>query len=118
MKILDQFPALAPPVSVRVMHLVFDIKFVEKTLAINAAEMYGWCDASNLTIHLCQGLRPALLADTAIHELLHAIHFTAGMDDELDDETMAKQLSGPLVCVMRDNPEFFDWLRCLINSEI
>lgn len=56
------------------------------------------------------------LADTAVHELLHAVWRYYGLTDNVSipddvEEQVVSVLAHGLVQVMRDNPEFIDWLR-------
>lgn len=104
----------APPSSMRVLHLEFDIEFIDRE-HMEQLEKYAWCDKNRQKIVIERGLRPRMLADVVIHEILHAIHCATGAEQELSEEQIAMTFSGPLVCVLRDNPRLFDWLRYLVS---
>lgn len=103
-----------PPATIRILHLEFDLRLVDDTF-YNAAGAYGHCDNKTLVISVFKSIRPALLADTTIHEILHAIHFAVGCEDELKEEQIALQYSGPLCMVIRDNPVLMNWLNFLLR---
>lgn len=102
-----------PPATIRVLHLDFELRFVDENIAMQA-EAFGWCSKHEQIIFINRKLKPRLLADVAIHELLHAIHFAVGAEEEMVEEQVAQHFSGPLCCVIRDNPRFFDWVRWLL----
>lgn len=108
-----------PPKNIRVLHFEFRLEFVEQRIA-DAAEKYGWCDKQNQILTIATGQRPRLMADTVFHELFHAIHFAVGCEDSLTEEQICRQFSGPLVSVLRDNPQLFFWLNylCSVNEKI
>lgn len=107
------FQPVKPPEVLHVLHLTFTIEFVSPSVL---DRKFAQCDTGLQSIHFAKGLSPALLADAAIHEALHAIHFAASMDDTLTEERIASQFAGPMVCLMRDNPQFFAWLNYLVNQ--
>ena len=67
-------------------------------------------DFDGETIHIADGQRGPQLADTILHELLHAIYATFGLKDEDEEERIVSALATGLVGVLRDNREFARWL--------
>jgi len=67
-------------------------------------------DFDGETIHIADGQRGPQLADTILHELLHAIYATFGLKDEDEEERIVSALATGLVGVLRDNPNFARWL--------
>lgn len=109
-----------PPATIRVLHLEFELRFVDENIAMQA-DAYGWCSKNEQIIFINRKLKPRLLADVAIHEMFHALHFSIGAKEEMVEEEIAQQFSGPLCCVIRDNPQFFAWIQSLLsptNGEI
>lgn len=102
------------PATVKVLHLEFELRFADETF-FDAANAFGYCDKKRLIITVCSTLRPALLADTTLHECLHAIHFAVGCEEEMAEEQIAMQFAGPLCMLIRDNPKLFLWIQCLLN---
>jgi len=106
-------PTIAPPESIRIGHL---------TIAIHPgvpkpADQFGWMDYDTCTIHYCKELPPALLADTILHEVIHAIFFAFGIPNrKLKEEQIALTLAGPLLMVARDNPALVAWLAALLRG--
>lgn len=105
-----------PPATIRILHFEFDLRFVDETF-FDAAGAYGYCDKKRLVISVCEKLRPALMADTTLHECLHAMHFAVGCSAEMPEEDIAMQLAGPLCMLIRDNPELMAWLTSLLRPE-
>lgn len=103
-----------PPSTIKILHLDFFLRFVDETF-FDAAGAYGHCDKKRQVISVAEHLRPALLADTTLHEILHGIHFAVGCEDEMREEQIALQFAGPLCMVIRDNPKLFLWIQCLLN---
>lgn len=105
-----------PPATIRILHLEFELHFADETF-FDAANAFGYCDKKRLIITVCDKLRPALKADTTIHEILHGIHFAVGCEEEMTEEQIALQFAGPLCMVIRDNRDLMDWLTSLLRPE-
>lgn len=103
-----------PPATIRILHLDFELRFADK-IFFDAAKAYGYCDKERLIIIVQEKLRPALTADTTLHECLHAMHFAVGCEEEMTQETIALQFAGPLCMLIRDNPELIAWLESLLR---
>ena len=67
-------------------------------------------DFDGETIHIADGQRGPQLADTILHELLHAIYATFSLKDDDEEERIVSALATGLVGVLRDNPDFARWL--------
>lgn len=106
-----------PPTTIKILHLDFDFRFMDETF-FDAAGAYGHCDKKRQVISVAAHLRPALLADTTLHEILHGIHFAVGCEDEMREEQIALQFAGPLCMVLRDNPALMAWLTCLLRPGV
>jgi hypothetical protein len=78
--------------------------------AIGARRRGEQCDVSKqirVDTHLGN---QAAIAETLLHEILHAIYciFTIGQQD--DDERITQITSHGLATVIRDNPDVFAWI--------
>lgn len=78
----------------------------------------GWCHYDKSQIHLLAGLDPVLRAETALHELMHAVRHVQGHEYGAEvEEGYVRSLASGLIGAMRDNPEFFLWLFFTANHE-
>lgn len=103
-----------PPATIQILHLEFELRFADETF-FDAAGAYGHCDKKRQVITVFKDMRPALMADTTLHECLHAMHFAVGCEEEMREEQIALQFAGPLCMLIRDNPELMDWLTSLLR---
>ena len=87
----------------------FDIAVVEIAADV-ASRLREDGDFDGDTIHIAAGQRGPALADTVLHELLHAIFKTFALKDEDDEERIVSAMATGLICVFRDNPNFAPWL--------
>lgn len=67
----------------------------------------GLCDNKSQNIFYSTDQSELELADTILHETLHAIDYIAGLDMS---EHQVRHLAACLVGVLQDNPEFAQWL--------
>jgi len=61
-------------------------------------------------IKIAKHKEPTALADTVLHELLHACWTTMNLDGREEEERAVSALATALIAVMRDNPKFSRWL--------
>ena len=83
----------------------FDIAVVEIAADV-ASRLREDGDFDGDTIHIAAGQRGPALADTVMHELLHAIFKTFALKDEDDEERIVSAIATGLIGVFRDNPNF------------
>jgi hypothetical protein len=64
----------------------------------------GWCDLTNKIIHVAPTAHPVEVADTLLHELLHAIVYgqKLGLPDDMEEQVVCALASG-LTAVLQDN---------------
>ena len=88
----------------------YDFVIEEWTPRMAAAnERYGECSCQELTIRIDSSLVPIKMADTLLHELLHAVWWVWGIDDGDNEERTVHKLAIGLTAVWRDNPGLLDW---------
>ena len=77
--------------------------------------LLGVCYKNKSRIEYTANVPPDILADTVIHETLHAIVDNYLFDAaQAGEEEIVTQLAHGIVQVMRDNPKFFAELRALL----
>lgn len=105
-----------PPKVLFVGHLVFKIQFGDSAL-MQEAKAHGILDDVRLTITLNAELDSRLLAETAVHESLHALYAAYAFGNEaLEEEELVSRLAGPLLKLQQDNSEFFEWINWLMRG--
>jgi hypothetical protein len=72
----------------------------------------GTCAPRHLSIGLDGSQPPSSLADTLCHELTHALLATVKLEDDVE-ESVCLALGPGLFALVRDNPEWVDWMRSL-----
>lgn len=70
----------------------------------------GFVSHEALTIHIKQGLPAQKLAEVIVHELTHCILYAFHSQNEEDEESQVDRTARGFACLMRDNPELFEFL--------
>ncbi|MFW6855368.1 hypothetical protein ACODYM_29175 [Burkholderia gladioli] len=96
------------PSHVKVGNFKFTIDLRSRAVG-DLAHMFGACDTQTQVIWLFEGMTPENLADTFIHEVLHAIHWVADLDDKSDEEAFTLRTAHGLCQLWQDNPETMKW---------
>lgn len=97
------------PKSVRVGCYEFCIEIGEIEDHESARE-FGHVNLANQKIRIRPNMRPHNLANTFIHEVLHAIHWVYGLySGKPDEETYTTQGANGLCAFWQDNPEAVAW---------
>jgi hypothetical protein len=109
---MSQKKSMSPPTKLRVLNLTYQIKYVGDTEGV-AANADGWCDASNLTIVLCKSLPKESMADTFLHECLHAIGHSMDINWR-KEEVVARRVATGLCTLWKQNPAAFRWWSSLL----
>jgi len=73
-------------------------------------EELGRCETSHQVIQLNIRQGEDSLRDTCLHEILHAIHYLTGCDDDDGEERFTSMGATGLRLVLMDNPELTDWI--------
>ena len=100
----------ALPSSIRVGP--FDFK-IERWTAIECADNRRWGECSCLmqTIRIQRSMPSATKAvDTFLHEVLHAIYFAWGIEDEDKEERTVAAIATAWTQIFRDNPWLIRWI--------
>lgn len=87
----------------------FDVQ-MRTTQEMNEERALGLCVADRAVIFLDEGLDPQLMAETLLHETLHAVWHVQCLPAKLDEEKAVTGLSKGLAGVLRDNPELVKFI--------
>ena len=98
---------IAPPKRLKVLNLTYTVRFVA---SIEAA---GWCDFERQEIVLAEGQSKEALADTFLHEVLHAVGHLMGVEYETEELTVQTFATG-LTTFWQANPGALRWWASLL----
>ena len=98
---------IAPPKRLKVLNLTYKVRFVA---SIEAA---GWCDFERQEIVLAEGQSKEALADTFLHEVLHAVGNLMGVEYETEEQTVQTFATG-LTTFWQANPGALRWWASLL----
>ena len=73
-------------------------------------ERVGDFDSTTSKIRVTTGLDDIRTVETLMHEICHAIFYSYGISNHLEEENIVGLMSTGLAAVLRDNPEFLDIL--------
>ncbi len=105
-------PKPRPPRQLKILNYIYRVKFVEKTEKA-AAEAYGWCDYDNQTIVICKDMPPQAIADTFLHECIHALNAALGINFN-KDEDIARKVGTGICTLFKDNKAAMKWWMSLL----
>ena len=83
----------------------------------SGGDKLGWCDFTNLQIYIINGQPKSGLANTFLHEVIHAINYCMGITSG-KEEQLTNRLANGLCAVWKDNPEAFKWWANLIKEPV
>lgn len=101
------------PKRIRILNLSWKVEFVDKAIS-TASESLGWCDYDNQTISLFEDQSNESMADTFLHEVLHALFYAMGIEPTGDEENVICRISTGLCTVWSTNPLVFRWWQSLL----
>lgn len=74
------------------------------------SDTLGHVDTSAQLILLADCLRKDGMKDTLLHEIVHAVHYHFGLDDDSKEEEFTSRTTTGLRAVMLDNPGLAEWV--------
>ena len=104
---------LQRPKRIRILDLTWQIKFLATDIS-NASESVDWVDYEGQIISLYEGQSRESLSDTFLHEILHAIFFSMGIDPNNDEEKVVSKVSTGLCTVCSNNTKAFKWWNSML----
>ena len=96
------------PTKLKIISFDVHIEWVDGNLA-SENNFKGQWSSDFLVIRISNKLKGWILADTFIHEVLHAINYALGQDDSSGEEDFVRSLSPGLIAFKRDNPHAWEW---------
>ena len=103
------------PEEISILGLKYQIKFVPLEDAGN--DKLGWCDCTSLQIYIAQDQPKSALANTFLHEVIHSINYSMGIDSG-DEENLTNRLANGLCAVWKENPDVFKWWASIIKEPV
>ena len=101
------------PKEISILGLKYKIKFVPIEEAGN--DKLGWCDFTNLHLYIALDQPRSALANTFLHEVIHAVNYSMGIDSG-DEENLTNRLANGLCATWKENPEVFKWWNSIIRE--
>ena len=98
---------IAAPRRLKILNLTYQVRFVA------SIEASGWCDFNQQQIVLAEGQSREALADTFLHEVLHAVGHLMGVDYENEEQVVQTFATG-LTTFWQANPGALKWWASLL----
>lgn len=104
---------MKPPTTVYIAPFEYQVRFIEGDRSLEPTRI-GVCDKHEHEIAVCAGLNPQMTGNVLIHEMLHAVFYSMGIEiGDDNEEDLVNRLANGLQQVMRDNPEAVKYLMSL-----
>lgn len=103
------------PKTVRVGGLTYSIQVIAG-FEQASDRYYGDHNSVLQRIRLCADMSNERLANTFMHELMHAIHCAYDVGDNTDEESNTYRTTNGLCAFWRDNPEAAAWWAALASG--
>ena len=103
------------PKTVKVGCFVYDVLVLHAD-AGDIAGVMGAQHARVLKIYVREEQPPLQLANTFLHEVLHAIHHQYGLDDGDDEESFTNLTANGLCAFWMDNPAAVKWWSRIVQA--
>tara|TARA_R100001530_G_scaffold26787_1_gene21455 strand:- start:181 stop:495 length:315 start_codon:yes stop_codon:yes gene_type:complete len=98
---------IAAPTTLKIFNLTYKVRFVD------TMEADGWCDFDRQEIVLAEGQSREALADTFLHETIHAVGRAMGVDWK-DEESAVGTMATGLTTFWQANPGARRWWASLL----
>jgi|TARA_R100000027_G_scaffold57045_1_gene46547 hypothetical protein len=100
------------------------IEYIEPQFERNNADFWGQFLSRKGVIEIQKEIQGDDLANTLLHEVLHAIVYASSLnseggalEDHKDEEQTVNSITNHLMAVIKDNPWFLDFLKEQIKPE-
>lgn len=97
------------PTSLKILNIDWKVQWISAE-SDSGTNKFGWCVVAQQVIFIHEMKSAQKIADTFLHELLHAICWTFNLEDGMKEEEACARISTGLATVWRDNPDAFRWL--------
>lgn len=112
------------PTSIKVGWKDIRIEYVDPTFKKNNADFWGQFVARKGLIEIQKEAQGDDLANTLLHEVIHAIVYNSSLnseggalEDAKDEEQVVNSMTNHLMAVFKDNPWLLDWLKEQMNPK-
>ncbi len=95
------------PASIRIIGKTFEVEWQER-IEHEGECVNGLFDSDTQQIQVVGNLPLELSQDALLHEVMHAVEFSMGLDLE---ESVVNRMATGLLAVIKDNPRFVSYLR-------
>ena len=101
---------MTKPTKVQVVNLEYAIRWVDNAIQIGS-EAHGWCDFENQLIVINGDNSPQIVAETWLHEVLHALLLALDIVDtsSVDHEQIVSRTATGICTIWKQNPAAFKW---------
>lgn len=108
---------MTKPTKVQVLNLEYAIRWVDNAIQIGS-EAHGWCDFENQLIVINGDNSPQIVAETWLHEVLHALLFALDLVDtsNIDHEQIVSRTATGICTIWKQNPAAFRWWSDLMKK--
>lgn len=96
------------PTEIKILNLDYDIAWIDHKDQ-QEHERFGWCDTNNQRIKVGVDNKPKKVAQTFIHEVLHAEFRAMDLHDNCKQEDIVSAFSTALCALWQQNPEAMEW---------
>lgn len=96
------------PRSIRVGNITYKV-LVQPQLQMDAMQCMGICFLDKSEIWLSPELHDQMLAETLLHEVLHAVHANFDLNDDSDEESFTLLTARGIAQLWYDNPKLIAW---------
>jgi hypothetical protein len=104
------------PERVRIGHRYYRVSFQSPVLAEDGSPLNGLCDFEQSVIYVDELLTDDVKAEIFTHEVLHALHWEAGLTDESSEEAFTNLTAKSLCRFYQDNPGAHKWVLSLLKA--
>ena len=105
---------MSAPKEVNVLGFTYTVQFVSSDES--GGDKLGWCDFTNLQIYITKGQPKSGLANTFLHEVIHAINYSMGITSG-KEEQLTNRLANGFCAVWKENPAAFKWWSDLLQEK-
>ena len=108
---------MTKPTKVQVLNLKYAIRWVDNAIQIGS-EAHGWCDFENQLIVINGDNSPQIVAETWLHEVLHALLFALDLADtsNISHEQIVARTATGICTIWKQNPAAFKWWSDLMKK--
>lgn len=102
------------PTSIKVLNLDYEIHWHDEGWHEQTGS-YGQQNIRRQVIRIDESAPPQLIADTFLHEVVHAVFDAFGLEEKAErEEPITRRLATGLCTIWKDNPKAFAWWQSLL----